>query len=149
MNFNGDLVIDCSPEKVWDFFWDVEKLSRCIPGCQRLLTLKEREKYQLELSDSVGPIRVDFQAYAEVKVIELGKSIQLSLQGKDLKGGGLRQTMEITLDGVSGSKTKVNFKASVTVFGKLGTLGYPFIKKKANSVIEEFGQRVKSEIESS
>ena len=55
--------------------------------------------------------------------------------------------MEITLEEVAKSRTKVNFKASVTVFGKLGTLGYPFIKKKANSVIEEFGQRVKSEIE--
>ena len=147
MNFEGGMEIDRPPEKVWNFLWDVGKLSRCIPGCRRLLTLKEGEKYQLDLSDNVGPIRVDFEAYADVKVVEPGKSIQLSLQGKDLKGGGLRQTMEITLEGISESKTKVNFKASVTVFGKLGTLGYPFIKKKANSVIEEFGQRMKSEIE--
>ena len=147
MNFEGGLVIDRPPEEVWNFFWDVARLSRCIPGCERVETLKEREKYQLTISDSVGPIRVNFEACADVSVVEAGKGIRVMLQGKDLKGGGLRQTMEITLEEVAKSRTKVNFKASVTVFGKLGTLGYPFIKKKVNSVIEEFGQRVKSEIE--
>lgn len=149
MNFAGSLVIDCPPEKAWDFLWDAGRLSRCIPGCQAFQTVKERERYQLSLSDSVGPIRVNFEAYADVKVIEAGRGVRVSLQGKDLKAGGLRQVMEITLQGVDESRTKVDFKASVTVFGKLGTLGYPFIKKKANSVIEEFGQRVKTELESS
>lgn len=149
MNFEGSLVIDCPSEKVWDFLWDAGRLSRCIPGCQGFQTLKERERYQLSLSDSVGPIRVSFEAYADVKVIEAGKGVRVSLQGKDLKAGGLRQTMEITLQGVDESRTKVDFRASVTVFGKLGTLGYSFIKKKANSVMEEFGQRVKTELESS
>ena len=148
MDFDGSLMIDSPSEKVWDFLWDVERLSRCIPGCERVQTLKERERYQLNVSDHVGPIRVSFEAYADVKVVEPGKSIRVSLQGKDLKASGVRQTMDITLEGVGGSKTKVNFRTSVTVFGKLGTLGYPFIKKKANSIIEEFGQRVKSEIES-
>lgn len=148
MKFEGSLVIDRPPQTVWDFFWDVGRLSRCIPGCQRLVTLQEHEKYQLDLSDSVGPIRVNFEAYADVKIIESGKEIRVSLQGKDLKSGGLMQTMDITLEGVTESKTKVDFKTNVTIFGKLGNLGYPFIKKKAHSMIEEFGQRVKSEIES-
>ncbi|MBI4528475.1 MAG: hypothetical protein HY695_32170 [Deltaproteobacteria bacterium] len=148
MDFDGSMVIDSPPEKVWRFLWDVERLARCIPACQGVQAIKEREKYQLALSDSVGPIRVSFDAYADVKVLEPGKSIRVFMEGKDLKAGGMRQTMDITLEGLGESKTKLDFKTSVAVFGKLGTLGYPFIKKKANSMIEEFGQRVKTEIES-
>ncbi len=147
MNFEGSLVIERAPDRVWDFLWDVEKLSRCIPGCQQLVTLKEREKYQVTLSDHVGPIRLNFDAYVDVKGIDPGKAIRVSLQGKDLKAGGLMQTMEIRLEPVADSKTKVDFKTDVSVFGKLGTLGYPFIKKKANALIDEFSQKVKSEIE--
>ncbi len=149
MNFEGTLVIERPGDRVWDFLWNVEKLSRCIPGCQQLVTLKEREKYQVTISDHVGPISLKFDAYVDVKGIDPGKAIRVSLQGKDLKAGGLMQTMEIRLEPVADSKTKVDFKTDVSVFGKLGTLGYPFIKKKANAVIEEFSQKVKSEIEAS
>lgn len=148
MDFDGSLIINSPPAKVWSFLWDVGRLSRCIPGCHGVQTLKEREKYQLDLGDHVGPIRVSFSAHADVKVVEPGRSIRVSLQGKDLKAGGVRQTMDITLEGLSESQTRVNFKANVAVFGKLGTIGYPFIKQKANSMIEEFSQRVKAEIES-
>ncbi len=147
MNFEGSLVVERAPDRVWDFLWDVERLSRCIPGCQRLVTLKERDKYQVTLSDHVGPIRLNFDATVDVKAIDPGKAIRVSLQGKDLKAGGLMQTMEIRLEAIDSSRTKVDFKTDVSVFGKLGTLGYPFIKKKANAVMEEFSQRVKTEIE--
>jgi len=53
MKFQGNLLIARPIEKVWDFLWDVEKLSHCIPGCQGVKTLKEREKYELSVKDSV------------------------------------------------------------------------------------------------
>jgi hypothetical protein len=36
---------------------------------------------------------------------------------------------------------------SSNVFGRLGTLGYPFVKRKAEAVIKEFGDKVKVAIE--
>jgi hypothetical protein len=41
----------------------------------------------------------------------------------------------------------VDFETDVNVFGRLGTLGYPFVKKKAEAVIKEFGDNVKGAIE--
>jgi carbon monoxide dehydrogenase subunit G len=46
-----------------------------------------------------------------------------------------------------GKETEIEFETDVNVFGRLGTLGYPFVKKKAESVIKEFGDKVKSTIE--
>ena len=146
MKFQGNLLITRPVEKVWEFLWDIEKLSHCIPGCQGVKTIKEREKYELSLKDSVGPITVQFELLAEVKKLEPLKLIEIAMEGKDFKAGGVRQTMALTLS-PKGNGTEVEFETDVNVFGRLGTLGYPFVKKKAESVIKEFGDKVKSAIE--
>jgi carbon monoxide dehydrogenase subunit G len=146
MRFAGNLTITRPVETVWEFLWDVEKLSRCIPGCQSVKTIKEREKYELKIKDSVGPITVQFEMLADVKKLDPLKRIEIAMEGKDFKAGGVRQTMALALT-PKGNETEIGFETDVNVFGRLGTLGYPFVKKKAESVIKEFGDKVKSTIE--
>ena len=146
MKFEGNLIITRPVEAVWEFLWDVEKLSRCIPGCQGVKTIKEREKYELKIKDSVGPITVQFEMLADVKKLDPLKRIEIAMEGKDFKAGGVRQTMALALT-PKGNETEIGFETDVSVFGRLGTLGYPFVKKKAETVIKEFGDKVKSTIE--
>ena len=146
MKFHGDLLIARPVEEVWKFLWDIEKLSRCIPGCRGFKTVKEREQYELSVKDSVGPITVQFELMADVKKLEPLKRIEIAMEGKDFKAGGVRQTMILVLT-PNGNDTQVDFETDVNVFGRLGTLGYPFVKKKAEAVIKEFGDNVKAAIE--
>jgi len=146
MKFQGNLLIARPIEKVWEFLWDIEKLSKCIPGCQAVKTLKERERYELSVKDSVGPITVQLEFLADVKKIEPLKRIEIAMQGKDFKAGGVRQTMALALASKD-NETQVDFETDVNVFGRLGTLGYPCVKKKAEAVIKEFGDNVKGAIE--
>ena len=146
MKFQGNLSIARPVEKVWEFLWDIEKLTSCIPGCESVKTIKDREKYELTVKDSVGPITVHFELLAEVKKLEPLKRIEIALEGKDFKAGGVRQTMTLVLT-AKGSDSEINFETDVNVFGRLGTLGYPFVKKKAETVINEFSENVKSAIE--
>jgi len=146
MKFQGNLLIARPIEKVWEFLWDIEKLSKCIPGCQAVKTLKEREKYELTVKDSVGPITVHLEFLADVKKLEPLKRIEIAMQGKDFKAGGVRQTMALALASKD-NETQMDFETDVNVFGRLGTIGYPFVKKKAEAVIKEFGDNVKGAIE--
>lgn len=146
MKFQGNLLIGRPVEKVWEFLWDIEKLSRCIPGCEGVKTIKEREKYELKVKDSVGPITVHFDMLAAVKKLEPLRRIEIAMEGKDFKAGGVRQTMALALT-PKGNDTEIDFETDVNVFGRLGTLGYPFVKKKAETVIKEFGDKVKGAIE--
>jgi carbon monoxide dehydrogenase subunit G len=146
MKFQGNLSIARPVEKVWEFLWDIEKLTSCIPGCESVKTIKDRERYELTVKDSVGPITVHFELLAEVKKLEPLKRIEIALEGKDFKAGGVRQTMTLVLT-AKGSDSEIDFETDVNVFGRLGTLGYPFVKKKAETVINEFSENVKSAIE--
>ena len=68
------------------------------------------------------------------------------MEGKDFKAGGVRQTMALALASKD-NETQVDFETDLNVFGRLGTLGYPFVKKKAEAVIKELGDNVKGAIE--
>lgn len=146
MKFRGNLSIARPVEKVWEFLWNIEKLTSCIPGCESVKTIKEKEKYELKVKDSVGPITVHLELLADVKKLEPLKSIEIAMEGKDLRAGGVRQTMTLVLT-AKGSESEIDFETDVNVFGRLGTLGYPFVKKKAETVINEFSENVKSAIE--
>jgi uncharacterized protein len=146
MKFRGNLSIARPVEKVWEFLWNIEKLTSCIPGCESVKTIKEKDKYELKVKDSVGPITVHLELLAEVKKLEPLKSIEIAMEGKDFKAGGVRQTMTLVLT-AKGSESEIDFETDVNVFGRLGTLGYPFVKKKAETVINEFSENVKSAIE--
>ena len=146
MKFQGNLSIARPVEKVWAFLWNIEKLTSCIPGCESVKTIKDREQYELTVKDSVGPITVHFELLAEVKKLDPLKRIEIALEGKDFKAGGVRQTMTLVLT-AKGSESEIAFETDVNVFGRLGTLGYPFVKKKAETVINEFRENVKSAIE--
>jgi uncharacterized protein len=146
MKFSGNLIIMRPLEQVWDFLWNIEELSRCIPGCEGVKTIRELEKYELSIKDSVGPITMQFQLLADVKKIEPLTLIEIAMEGKDFKAGGVRQTMTLTLS-PNGNDTQLDFQTDVNVFGRLGTLGYPFVKKKAEAVIKQFGDNVKGAVE--
>ena len=146
MKFQGKLSIARPVEKVWEFLWNIEKLTSCIPGCESVKTIKDKEKYELKVKDSVGPITVHLELLADVKKLEPLKSIEIAMEGKDLRAGGVRQTMTLVLT-AKGSESEIDFETDVNVFGRLGTLGYPFVKKKAETVINEFSENVKSAIE--
>ena len=146
MKFQGNILIARPVETVWQFLWDIEKIAGCIPGCEGVKAIKEREKYELKVKDSVGPISVHLDLLADVKKVEPLKSIEIAMEGKDFKAGGVRQTMALALT-PKGNETEIGFETDVNVFGRLGTLGYPFVKKKAESVIKEFGEKIKAAIE--
>ena len=146
MKFQGNILIARPVETVWQFLWDIEKIAGCIPGCEGVKAIKEREKYELKVKDSVGPIIVHLDLLADVKRVEPLKSIEIAMEGKDFKAGGVRQTMALALT-PKGNETEIGFETDVNVFGRLGTLGYPFVKKKAESVIKEFGEKIKGAIE--
>jgi hypothetical protein len=146
MKFQGNILIARPVETVWQFLWDIEKIAGCIPGCEGVKAIKEREKYELKVKDSVGPISVHLDLLADVKKVEPLKSIEIAMEGKDFKAGGVRQTVALALT-PKGNETEIGFETDVNVFGRLGTLGYPFVKKKAESVIKEFGEKIKNAIE--
>jgi carbon monoxide dehydrogenase subunit G len=57
-------------------------------------------------------------------------------------GGGIRARMTLTLSPADRG-TRLQIETDLTVLGKIGEFGQPMIKKKADTVLEEFAENLR------
>ena len=147
MRFEREIEILNSKEKVWQFFWDVDRFIACVPGCREASTVEAGKHYTATMTEKVGPFRVEFPMRIDVLESQEMSYIKAQASGSDSKvGSRMKVELEVRLAG-NGDKTTVSLITSVDILGKLATLGHSIIKRKADQVMEEFAQAVKKKLE--
>ena len=95
----------------------------------------------------VGP--VSLRIAGTIQVVERDQEAwraSMRLEGGDRRvGGGVRGTLNLSLNEVSPNETEVAISSDVTFMGKLGELGQTVIRRKADSVIEDFASNLARE----
>ena len=147
MQFEKQIPISASRQKVWDFIWDVDRFIACVPGCKEAKTVENGKIYTAIMVEKVGPFRVEFPMKIEVEQSEPLSHIKARATGSDSKIGSL---MKIELDvklAEDGTGTLLSMVATVDILGKLATLGHSIMKRKADQVVAEFVQAIKEKLE--
>ena len=104
MQFQKEVEIRASREKVWRFIWDVDRFIACVPGCKEAKTLEEGKRYAATMVEKVGPFKVEFPTNIEVLEREEMTHIKAQASGADNKIGS---RMKLDLD--------VNLRAACAV----------------------------------
>ena len=147
MQFEKEVEILASREKVWNFIWDVDRFIACVPGCKEAKTIEEGKKYSATMIEKVGPFKVEFPTSIEVLERQELTHIKAQASGADNKiGSRMKLDLDVNLREQDG-KTIVKFIAGVDILGKLAALGHGIIKRKADQVLDEFAQAVKKNLE--
>ena len=147
MEFNQEVIIEASREKVWEFMWNVEEFAACVPGVTQVEKVDDTH-YDVKVVQKISFLKASFDLRIEVVEQREPEFIRTVGEGKDSKiAASLRQTNEVTLEAVSEGRTKVSIHSTVDVFGKLGSLGFSVIKNQANKVFSEFAKNVKAKLE--
>ena len=147
MQFQKEIEISLSREKVWNFIWDVDRFIACVPGCKDAKTLEVGKRYSATMVEKVGPFKVEFPTTIEVLEREELSHIKARASGADNKiGSRMKIELDVNLR-EQGDKTVLAFTAAVDVLGKLAALGHGIIKRKADQVLDEFVQAVKQRLE--
>ena len=147
MQFEKQVEINAPREKVWQFIWDVDRFIACVPGCKEAKTVEEGKRYSATMVEKVGPFKVEFPTTIEVLEREELTRIKARAAGADNKiGSRMKIDLDVSLREQDG-KTVLGFIAGVDILGKLAALGHGIIKRKADQVLDEFAQAVKSKLE--
>jgi carbon monoxide dehydrogenase subunit G len=147
LEFEKEVEILASKEKVWNFIWDVDRFIACVPGCKEAKTIEEGKRYAATMVEKVGPFRVEFPTTIEVLEREELTHIKAQAAGADNKiGSRMKLELDVHLR-EQDSKTVLRFIARVDILGKLAALGHGIIKRKADQVLDEFAQAVKTQLE--
>lgn len=146
MKIEKTLVVPAQRKAVWDLLMDLSRVGRSFPGVEELEPLDDGS-YRGTMKVRVGP--VSLRIAGTIQVVERDQEAwraSMRLEGGDRRvGGGVRGTLNLSLNEVSPNETEVAISSDVTFMGKLGELGQTVIRRKADSVIQDFASNLARE----
>ena len=144
MTFTQECVIPVERERLWDLLMDIPKVGRCVPGVEAIEAVDEGA-YKGKLGVRIGPIRLSLDGTMAVEEQDRATwRARMRADANDRRlGGGIRARMTLTLT-PDAAGTRLHLETDLTVLGKIGEFGQPIIKKKADTLLEEFARNLRS-----
>ena len=96
----------------------------------------------------VGPMSINLSGTITVQEQEPNSGrARFLVEASDRRvGGGVKTDMLMQLTAKSPAETELTIETDTTFMGRLGELGQPLIRRKAQSTIEEFARNVSREL---
>ena len=87
-------------------------------------------------------LKASFDLLLRVVERDQPKRITICAEGEDKRiTSNIRIGSEISLEPAGADSTEISYRHDISVFGRLGALGFPIIKRKAQEAEAEFARR--------
>lgn len=148
MKLQNSCMVPAGLMESWDLLADVATAARCVPGVLEVAPDGEG-RYRGTLRARVGPMSVTLSGTVTVqqREPESGRARFLVEASDRRLGGGVKTDMVMQLTARSPAETELTIETDTTFMGRLGELGQPVIRRKAQSTIEEFARNLGRELE--
>jgi len=134
-------------QKLWDFLLNPETVAPCIPGCEKVEPINDKE-YNSIIKAKVGFMAVRFKVKTIIEEIVPYQLIRSVGEGDELrKLGRFKQKTQVTFKQLSEAETEVVYLSDVSVVGRIATFGDRVFRAKAKELGKEFANAVKSKLE--
>lgn len=136
--------IPAAPHEVFDRFLDQDTMRSCIPGCHELERLDDLH-YRGQLVNEVAHVRFNARFAAEIVELERPRLVRAVLTGEDRRlGSSLKLTASLGVESAGESDSAVSYEMDLALWGKLGRLGEPIIRRRSTEVERDFVAAFKS-----
>jgi uncharacterized protein len=144
VTFTQECMIPVACERLWDVLMDVPTVGRCVPGVERIEAV-DGSAYRGGLKIQVGPIRLSLEGTITVEEADREAwRARLRAEANDRRlGGGIRARLILTLAPAEVG-TRLRIDTDLAVLGRIGEFGQPVIRKKADTLLEEFARNLRS-----
>ena len=133
--------VEASIEKVWQFLRDMKQVGSCVPGCEGVCIVNEKDT-DWKVKVSFGPFSKTIIMRAHTIFENPPNKGEWTATGNDLYTKG-----SVELRTLSKNKTEVTYWSSVSANGILARLAEPIIKLKISADATEFAECVKRKVE--
>lgn len=143
MKLESEFSVPAHPSTVFKLFFDPEVMRGCIPGCEELVRVDDTT-YTGRLVNEVAHVRFSAGFSAAIRSIdEAGevKTVTALLKGEDRRLGSsikIDATLSVRPDGDDASV--IAYRMDMALWGKLGRLGEPIIRRRSREVELEFAR---------
>lgn len=146
MQIKDSFVINSPQEKVWEFLFDIPRLSQCIPGIESVEVLDDRT-YRGKLVVRVGPIKSEFTGKVTLTEVDAPNRIAGTVEGDDKSSASsVKATFIGILNPVAGG-TEAAFQVDASLRGRLAQFGGPVIIATVKKLTAEFAKCLREKLE--
>jgi len=143
MKFEHQIAIEAARNKVWAVLSDFPQAASLMPDVSEVRELEDGS-YEGTMRVRVGPIGLNLTGTIEIEQDETQGRWNMRVKARDKRvGGGVQASIEITLIERDEDKSELSVKTDVQFIGRLGDLGQPLIKRKADSTIQKFAENLR------
>lgn len=137
MQISSDFSIETSPSHAFDIFLDPQVMQRCIPGCAELERVDELH-YRGKLTNEIAHVKFNANFTAEIVEMDRPRKIRAALSGEDRRlGSSIKVTIALELE-QKGEGCRVAYQMDFAIWGKLGRLGEPIVRRRSAEVERDF-----------
>jgi carbon monoxide dehydrogenase subunit G len=143
MKLESEFSVPAHPSTVFKLFFDPEVMRGCIPGCEELVRVDDTT-YTGRLVNEVAHVRFSAGFSAAIQSIDEAdetKTVTALLKGEDRRLGSsikIDATLSVRPDGDDASV--IAYRMDMALWGKLGRLGEPIIRRRSREVELEFAR---------
>ena len=146
MNLEQRYRIPAGRQGLWDLLMDIQRVGRCIPGVDDIKPAGDG-KYTGLMRVKIGPVTLGLSGTMTIEEADRNNwRAVLRMEASDRRvGGGVKSEVTLKLAEVSSTETELEILSDISFMGKLGELGQPVIRKKADTAMQEFARNLTRE----
>lgn len=145
MKLAGTASLPAPPSEVWSLLTDPSRLSRLLPGCERL-DPDGPDRYKAAVKFGIAAISGKYAGALEFAEKKPPHSLILKMDGKGLpgfvKGEG---RIELT---PKGAQTEISYTGEAHVGGLIASVGQRMLDAAARRIVQQFFDAAKAELAS-
>jgi len=146
MQIKDSFLINAPQDKVWDFLFDIPKLSECVPGIESVEVVDDKT-YSGKLVVKVGPIKSSFNGTVILTEVDAPNQIAGTVEGDDKSSASsVKASFTGTLKTINGG-TEAAFEVEANLRGRLAQFGGPVINATAKKLTAEFAKNLRERLE--
>ena len=145
MDLFGEYRILAGRGSVWTALNDADVLRRCIPGCEELEKVSDREMTATVVA-KIGPVKATFKGAVTLENLNPPESYTIVGEGKGGVAGFAKGAADVSL-AEDGAETVLSYTVKAQVGGKLAQLGSRLIVSTSRKMADEFFGKFKEIVE--
>ena len=148
MRLRNSCIVPAGLTESWDFLINVANAARCVPGVLDVAPEVDG-RYRGTLRAKVGPMSINLSGTVTIQEQDPDSGrARFLVEASDRRvGGGVKTEMQMQLTAISTAETELTIETDTTFMGRLGELGQPVIRRKAQATIEEFARNLSREMD--
>lgn len=148
MDIRKTVSLQASPDQVWAFILDPQRMSACVPGVQSVEVISADE-YVTVVKVKISFVTATFKIRTTIDAREAPWHLACSGQGEDSGlASKLKHQTQVSLEPGDLGATTLTVSSKLDVMGRVGSFGLSAMKTKVDRLWDEFCEAIQSQLAS-